>query len=509
MKQLMNCTQHALPRQVPPLASGILDVLHADGASSDQSLTVDDLAAVLMLTAGVRDSQAKRPTVKRWAATGGNLGSVELYVAVRNVHGLASGFYFYQPQEHTLACFHRRGGALKIEDFMRRVIPGGPSDLPDVLVLFTAAFHRVARKYGPFAYRLIQLDAGTALSQLHLVARGLNIASRTLARWADDLIEQQLNLEALEEQATAVVALSRGESTPAPEPNGFPGHSCIPSGQPVSRKPVAHFCGLPLQEILTLLYHESRIKEDELGLGEFVVPAYLLNGGFERASTLSLPPPAHGGRSLGEVLSTRTSIRHYASKFVAVEQLSTMLHCAHHSDLKEWPEEHRLGQSLIFLTLAWRVEGLNPGVYAYDSQNHALSFVRHAPTSQETVELFLQREFAAAPMVVWIVGNLAAACARHGAFGHRKLLLRAGAAGHRLWMAASGMGLAGTVTAGVITGAARQQLGLDGYQRASLLAFPTGYAATYFRWPSLQGRLGKTRPPQVRGDETVPSDRAT
>jgi nitroreductase len=90
------------------------------------------------------------------------------------------------------------------------------------------------------------------------------------------------------------------------------------------------------------------------------------------------------------------------------------------------------------------------------------------------MELFVQPEFASAPVIIWIAGNLAAACARLGALGHRLLLLRAGLAGHRLWTAALAMGLSGGITAGVVSGAAREQFGLDGYRQVSLLAFATG-----------------------------------
>lgn len=86
----------------------------------------------------------------------------------------------------------------------------------------------------------------------------------------------------------------------------------------------------------------------------------------------------------------------------------------------------------------------------------------------------MQSEFAKAPLVVWITGNLAAAAARHGGFGHRQLLMRAGMAAHRLWMAGMATGLSGCIVAGVVPGAARRQLELDGYRKASLIALAAG-----------------------------------
>jgi nitroreductase len=134
---------------------------------------------------------------------------------------------------------------------------------------------------------------------------------------------------------------------------------------------------------------------------------------------------------------------------------------------------------LTFYVLAWRLARFTPGVYAYNAGSHGLQFVAPARSVHDSMDLFVQPEFASAPVIIWITGNLAAACARLGALGHRLLLLRAGFAGHRLWTAASAMGLSGGITAGVVSGAAREQFGLDGYQRASLLAFASGVKEGY------------------------------
>lgn len=145
--------------------------------------------------------------------------------------------------------------------------------------------------------------------------------------------------------------------------------------------------------------------------------------------------------------------------------------------MTDWPEEHLNGQALEFFVLARSMEGLKAGVYLYRPGDQSLRLVRGALASEETTQLYVQEEFSAAPVAIWIVGNLAAACGRHGAFGHRQLLLRAGAAGNHLWMAALGMGLSGSLVAGIVAGAAHRELGLDGYLRAGLLALAIGYAS--------------------------------
>ena len=145
-------------------------------------------------------------------------------------------------------------------------------------------------------------------------------------------------------------------------------------------------------------------------------------------------------------------------------------------DAQDWTLENEAGNPLDFYLVAWRVKDLEPNVYRYDPVKHVLLEVGAAPQEKAQREtLFLQTEFAEAPLIILIAGNLAAACARHGSWGHRQLLLRAGSAGQALWLASVSMGLVGTVFAGFIGSAAREMAGVDGYKKASLLAFSVGY----------------------------------
>jgi SagB-type dehydrogenase family enzyme len=481
-KRMPNCVQYPLNRRLSKLERPALEVLRQGTDRSRPLIAVDDLATILMLTAGIRDLGSENKKVQRWTASAGNLGSVELFVVVHKVEGLAPGVYFYQSREHSLALFSRRDGMLGIADFMRRVVGSDTPDLPDVIVLLTGAFHRLQRKYGAFAYKLVNLDAGVAVSQLHLAARTLHLSSWTAVRWADDLVEQQLNLDAQEEHCTALVALHARPRTPAASTIDSLDHSTLRYGHPPSAKRPRDFCDLPLRQVGDLLYRESRLSEHELRLGAFECPSGLLSMPDGQSSSLTLPlPPNGGGRLVGDILAQRTTVRHFATDPISANQLGVMLNCAHDGDREQWREEHRIGQPLTFYVLAWRLAQFDPGVYIYDGEKHALRFAAPVRSSQESARLFLQAEFSSASVVVWIAGNLAASCARLGALGHRHLLLRAGSAGHRLWMAALAMGLSGGITAGVVPEAAREQFGLDGYQQVSLLAFATGVEAQFSR----------------------------
>lgn len=192
---------------------------------------------------------------------------------------------------------------------------------------------------------------------------------------------------------------------------------------------------------------------------------------------LPLPPPLlSGGVSLQETLQARASERFYAATPVPLSSLSTLLYHASKGDRRDWSRMQAAFLDLQFCLVAWRVEGLMPAVYQYHAQGHALQKIHDVPGQPEEAEnLVLQREFAYAPVLLFILGNLSFACATNGARGHRELLLRAGAAGQRLWFAALGQKLVGTVFAGFLAQAGQKYLQADGYTRLNLLAFACGY----------------------------------
>lgn len=468
-KRMSNSTVLQLPRTLtglerPALGGG------TEPMRTRCTISRDDLSTLLMTAAGLR--YASEQKVQRWTATAGNLGSVELFAVVRAVDGVAPGVYFYQAENHSLALFQQRGSPCLLADFMKRAAVIDRKELPDVLIILTGAYHRLERKYAEFAYKLVNLDAGVAVSQLHYVAKGLGYSSLTVLRWADDLIEQQLNLDPPLEQVTALVAMyaaSDNATTAVSNGNNF-----ISGFMPAISARAPDFCELGLHEVVERLFQESRMREHHLDAIPLQCPPVPRAKSVAPSALLRLPLPGSSGEiSVAGVLSDRVTVRRYSEDRISLYQLSTILDFAHRSDLEYWREQC-LAHPLTFYVLAWNIKQFEPGIYAYDAEEHGLVPVAPARSLRESFDLFVQSEFASAAAVIWITGNLAAACERLGSLGHRYLLLRAGFAGHRLWTAAMAMGLSGGITAGIVSGVAREQFGIDGYHQASLLAFATG-----------------------------------
>ncbi|MGV9596707.1 TOMM precursor leader peptide-binding protein [Streptosporangium sandarakinum] len=157
------------------------------------------LGALLRRAGGLRDDGAAAARkVQRWAPTGGNLGSPQLHVIVRDVSGLDPAVYGYRADTHRLA-------VLSWADPYAEV-----AGLPDAeaVVVVTGALARVASKYSTFAWRVLHLDAGVTLTQLRLAATDRDVATRVVTAWDDAALTALLSADPDEEPVTAVLAIN-------------------------------------------------------------------------------------------------------------------------------------------------------------------------------------------------------------------------------------------------------------------------------------------------------------
>jgi hypothetical protein len=226
--------------------------------------------------------------------------------------------------------------------------------------------------------------------------------------------------------------------------------------------------------LLERLLTDTRLDADSARRPRTPVPMELRRAP-EDGPLTALPPPAIPRAALGDVLPQRSSTRDYATTPLPSADLSAIFAEADLMDARGWPDERAAGVDLGLYCAAWRVSGVDTGLYRYLPQRCGLVRVASLPDGPQAEELVLQREFAHAPALLVITGNLAGALARHGSHGHRLLLTRAGAAGHAAWLASLRLHLVGTVFAGLLPHVLRERAGADGYHRAALFAFAVGH----------------------------------
>lgn len=182
---------------LPMLEFDGADLLAPDQRESlNDSVSLGQLGVLLAGACGLKESGTSRQQkLRRWAPTGGNLGSPTAYLFARNVAGLPAGAYAYVPLGHRLAY----------------VGPGLPSGVPSagaaVTIVFTGALMRVAKKYRTFAYRVIHLDTGVALSHLLLLSRRAGLEFVNVGQWDDNALLKGLAVDRELEAVTAVVQI--------------------------------------------------------------------------------------------------------------------------------------------------------------------------------------------------------------------------------------------------------------------------------------------------------------
>ncbi|MBV2153698.1 nitroreductase family protein [Kitasatospora sp. SUK 42] len=158
-------------------------------------LTAGALGTLLAAAFGLKQQpQDRRQKVSRFAPTGGNLGSPTAYLLVRDVPGLRPGGYAYQPIGHRLA---------RVTE-----LPAEYTDMAEpILLVVTGALVRVARKYRTFAYRVVHLDTGVALTHLLLASRRLGLPISNEPAWDDAALTTALGIERELECVTAVLRI--------------------------------------------------------------------------------------------------------------------------------------------------------------------------------------------------------------------------------------------------------------------------------------------------------------
>ena len=94
-----------------------------------------------------------------------------------------------------------------------------------------------------------------------------------------------------------------------------------------------------------------------------------------------------------------------------------------------------------------------------------------------SVECSNQESLAAAPVSLFMIGDLRSALTERGSRAYSELAVHAGAAIGHAWLWATSVGMVGTAAGGVISGGLRRAAGMDGFNECPLLALNLGTTA--------------------------------
>lgn len=175
--------------RLPPVDTSLL--ARTDETPRRAGSAVDELALVLGTAFGVDDARSTADRVKRWTASGGNIGGNTAYLLVHDGSVLPRGTYAYCAADHSLV----------------RLSDDAPPGERAFGLVVTGDLRKTMAKYGTFGFRLAFLDAGCSLATMRLVCRGLGLPFRPSTSWSDHDLAGAVGVDPAEEPIVAVAGI--------------------------------------------------------------------------------------------------------------------------------------------------------------------------------------------------------------------------------------------------------------------------------------------------------------
>ncbi len=172
-------------------------------------ITIGSLGNLLWYSMHTRDKILCDPALPRSyeglirpVASAGGLHSIELYLCIKQCHGISPGFYHYDSFDHCLGkisdlnkpCQNMLEMAANTTCRAPQAASISPSQgqQPDVLIVMATRYERNSSLHSEtgLSYALIMKDAGSIYQQLYLVATALELAPCGLSFGSSELFEQ-------------------------------------------------------------------------------------------------------------------------------------------------------------------------------------------------------------------------------------------------------------------------------------------------------------------------------
>lgn len=184
------------------------------------------------------------------------------------------------------------------------------------------------------------------------------------------------------------------------------------------------------------------------------------------------------GPAVGEVIEGRRSRRTFTDKELPLDELSTVLRWSYGvtgetrmagggvQRFRAAPSAGALYPAELYLGVR-TVTGLDPGIYHYEVESHALALLSRGDQSERIQSVCCGQEHVSrAGVVVFISAVFERPKQKYGDRSYRYVLLDIGHLGQNLWLACSAFGLSMVTTCGFFDDEAADLLGIDGCDEA-------------------------------------------
>ena len=201
---------------------------------------------------------------------------------------------------------------------------------------------------------------------------------------------------------------------------------------------------------------------------------------YPAASRVSLPDPSGWqALSLEQAVESRRSVRDYTGEPLTLDDLSRLLHAAQGSteprrSLRAAPSAGALYPIELY-PLVRDVAGLDPGLYHYAVQEHALEQVQAGDLHGAVMQAGLGQSVLGQAAVCFVLSAIFQRTRfKYRERAYRYVLLEAGHVGQNLCLAATGLGLGACTVGAFDDDDLNELLGLDGQEEAALYIIAVG-----------------------------------
>ncbi len=157
----------------------------------NEALTLSEVSQVLWAAQGVTARKGYRTS-----PSAGALYPVEIFIVVGKVGNLSAGVYKYLPLKHALQL---KASGDKRPELCREALNQNAITNAPVVVIISAVYERVTKKYGTRGIRYVQMEVGHVAQNILLQVVSLGMGAVPIGAFQDREIKRLLDLDRNEE----------------------------------------------------------------------------------------------------------------------------------------------------------------------------------------------------------------------------------------------------------------------------------------------------------------------
>ncbi|MFH0812333.1 MAG: SagB/ThcOx family dehydrogenase [Pseudomonadota bacterium] len=196
---------------------------------------------------------------------------------------------------------------------------------------------------------------------------------------------------------------------------------------------------------------------------------------------ITLPKPDYRGMPLEEAIEKRRSVRNYSRKALSLAQLSQILFAAQGVTgtiyghlIRSAPSAGALFPIEVYAVVN-KVEGLSPGIYHYNVQEHALEMLNAGDYRNQITDAGLKQDMLGEANVTFVLSAIFDRTRhKYGERGFRYIYMEAGHISQNIYLQAVSLGLASVSVGAFLDDKVNQLIGIDGRKEAVIYLHAVG-----------------------------------